>query len=141
VAGARAAATRRGLSARARLAVAGRHPGQDGRPADWEPLLREIGATHLEALAAGAAAYAAGAARHDLTVQGTTYRAIPTSAYRPWCLRQLQARYEALPDAAAAGVRALLERHGCWEPLWRVMDFPCEHDPQGPRRSAARRGW
>ena len=32
-------------------------------------------------------------AEHDLSVQGATYRAIPTSAYRPWCLRRLQAGY------------------------------------------------
>ena len=26
-------------------------------------------------------------------------------------------------------VRALLERYGCWEPLWRVQDVRSGHDP------------
>ena len=103
----------------------------DGVPADWAPLLREVGETHLEALAANARAHTAGERRHDLTVQGVTYRGIPTSAYRPWCLRQLQARFEELPGEAAAEVREILERHGCWEPLWRERDFACDHDPEG----------
>ncbi len=103
----------------------------DGIPGDWAPILEEIGETHLPALAANATAHTAGAKRHDLTVQGTTYRGIPTSPYRPWCLRRLQARFEALPSDAAAEVRALLEDNGCWEPLWRVTDFRCDHDPEG----------
>ncbi len=103
----------------------------DGIPPDWSPLLREIGATHLEALCANAVAYTNGAKAHELTVQGTTYRGIPTSGYRSWCLRQLRARFEELPPEAAGEVREILERHGCWEPLWRVDDFACDHDPDG----------
>ncbi len=106
-------------------------PIADGIPDDWGPILEEIGETHLEALAANAAAYDAGAKTHDLTVQGTTYRRIPTSAYRPWCLRQLQTGFEDLPAEAAANVRSVLERHRCWEPLWRVTAFACDHDPEG----------
>ena len=115
----------------ARADVVGERPLVDGIPADWDPLLHEIGATHLEALAANAVAYTNGSTEHDLAVQGATYRAIPTSAYRPWCLRQLQARYEELPAGAATTVREILERHGCWEPLWRAGDFRCDHDPGG----------
>lgn len=100
-----------------------------GVPADLSPLLREIGATHLTALAANAAAHARGAARHDLTVQGTTYRGVPTSAYRVWCLEQLRARHAELAPADAAAVRAVLEAHGCWEPLWRVAPTASGHDP------------
>jgi glutathione S-transferase len=110
--------------------LAGR-PLVDGVPGDWDPLLREIGETHLEALAANALAYTAGREHHDLTVQGTTYRSVPTSAYRPWCLRRLQAGLKQLPDEARGPVREILERHGCWEPLWRVTDFACDHDPEG----------
>jgi glutathione S-transferase len=109
----------------------GERPLVAGIPADWDPLLREIGETHLEALAANAVAYTDGSAEHDLAVQGTTYRATPTSAYRPWCLRQLQLHFEQLPDEPARAVRAILENHGCWEPLWRVTDFRCDHDPDG----------
>lgn len=115
----------------ARAGVAGDRPLEAGIPGDWDPILREIGETHLVALAANARAYTDGAPRHDLTVQGTTYRGIPTSAYRPWCLRRLQSRFEELPDGPAAEVRGILERHGCWEPLWRERDFSCDHDPDG----------
>jgi glutathione S-transferase len=115
----------------ARGSKLGERPLLDGVPADWAPLLEEIGATHLEALATNATAYTASERTHDLTVQGVTYRDVPTSAYRPWCLRQLQREYELLPAPAAERVRSTLEGHGCWEPLWRVTDFACEHDPEG----------
>ncbi|MGK2954060.1 MAG: glutathione S-transferase family protein, partial [Solirubrobacterales bacterium] len=100
-----------------------------GIPDDWDPLLKEIGETHLEALAQNAEAYTTGEKRHDLHVQGVTYGGIPTSGYRPWCLQQLQAQFRELPEEAASEVRVILERHGCWEPLWRVTDFRCDHDP------------
>ncbi len=115
----------------ARMSRDGDEPLADGVPEDWAPILREIGETHLEAVAQNAAACSAGQTRHDLKVQGVTYRGIPTSAYRPWCLRQLQERFRELPEAASAEVREMLEDHGCWEPLWRLTDFRCEHDPDG----------
>ena len=115
----------------ARAGELGTRPLLDGVPDDWEPVLREIGETHLEALAVNANAYTEGTPKHDLTVQGTTYRGIPTSAYRPWCLRQLQSGFRELPADAGERVRGILERHGCWEPLWRIEDFRCEHDPDG----------
>jgi glutathione S-transferase len=115
----------------ARAGELGTRPLAEGIPDDWGPLLDEVGETHLEALAANATAFTEGAKAHDLTVQGTTYRGIPTSAYRPWCLRRLQADFEALPAPAASELRSMLERHGCWEPLWRVTDFRCDHDPDG----------
>jgi glutathione S-transferase len=101
---------------------------KDGIPPDLSPLLHEIGETHLEALSANAAAHAAGRATHDLTVHGVTYRDVPTSAYRVWCLEQLRAR---LDSPGAEQVRPLLERHGCWEPLWRVDGLASGHDPDG----------
>ena len=106
-------------------------PLADGIPTDWSPLLREIGETHLEALAVNAQAYTTGLQRHDLAVQGTTYRGVPTSAYRPWCLRRLQRGFERLEAEDRDAVRATLEPHGCWEPLSRVSDFRCDHDPDG----------
>jgi glutathione S-transferase len=115
----------------ARAGDLGARPLTDGVPADWGPVLNEIGETHLEALAVNAVAYDEGAKSHDLTVQGTTYRAIPTSAYRPWCLRRLQASFDELPGDAGREVRDVLERHGCWEPLWRVTGFRCDHDLEG----------
>ncbi len=115
----------------ARVSRSGREPLATGVPEDWGPILRDIGQTHLEALAQNAAAYSAGQERHDLRVQGVTYRDIPTSAYRPWCLRKLQEGFLELPEGPASEVRELLEAHGCWEPLWRITGFRCEHDPEG----------
>jgi glutathione S-transferase len=115
----------------ARVSRDGNEPLASGIPGGWGPILREIGETHLEALAQNAAAYSAVHTRHDLSVQGVTYPGIPTSAYRPWCLRRLQDGFRELPEAASSEVRELLDDHGCWEPLWRVTDFRCEHDPDG----------
>lgn len=115
----------------ARSSRLGERPLVSGIPQAWEPVLREIGETHLEALAQNAIAYTSGEATHDLHVQGVTYPGIPTSAYRPWCLKQLQQRFQALPERESQPVREALERYGCWEPLWRVTEFRCEHDPEG----------
>jgi len=93
------------------------------------PLLREIGATHLEALAANALAHRRCRGAHDLVVQGVTYRAVPTSAYRVWCLRRLRKTFSALGPDEAAQVEAILRSHGCWEPLWRVSPAASGHDP------------
>lgn len=103
----------------------------DGVPADLSPLLDEVGATHLQSLAANALAHGAGQRTHELTVQGTTYRGLPTSAYRVWCLEQLRARFQELAAPDAAELEALLREHGCWEPMWRVDGLASGHDPAG----------
>jgi len=125
---------------RARASRLGERPLVDGIPDDLSPLLREIGQTHLPALAINARAQTAGAAQHDLTVQDVTYRQIPTSAYRVWCLEQLRERCDALAPAPAEAVRALLDAHGCWAPLWSVRSLSSGHDPlrQAPFCSALR---
>jgi glutathione S-transferase len=115
----------------ARVSRIGDSPLSQGVPDDWGPILDEIGQTHLVALAENAAAYDRGEKSHDLSVQGVTYRGIPTSAYRPWCLDRLQQGFRGLPEPASTAVRGLLERHGCWEPLWRTTGFTCDHDPAG----------
>lgn len=109
----------------------GDRPLSGGIPEDLSPLLREIGETHLQALCANAVAHSAGAPKHGFTVQGTTYRNTPTSAYRVWCLEQLRARFGELPGDAARTVEALLRDAGCWEPLWRVEGIASGHDPAG----------
>lgn len=103
----------------------------DGIPGDLRPLLREIGETHLEALAANALAHQAGQPEHSFTVQDTTYHGVPTSAYRVWCLEQLRKRFEELSPEVAADTRAHLENDGCWEPLWRVRGLDSGHDGAG----------
>jgi glutathione S-transferase len=103
----------------------------DGVPSDLSPLIDEIGETHLPALEANARAHADGCRQHDLTIDGTTYRGVPTSAYRVWCLEQLRERFERLPPQPAREVRALLEQHRCWTALWSVADLNSGHDPAG----------
>jgi len=99
-------------------------------PDDWDPLLAESAVTHLEQLDANAAAHTAGEDRHDLAVQGVTYRDLPTSTYRVWCLEQLRAEFAALDSDAATAVRSRLESVGAWEPLWRTEDTRSGHDPR-----------
>ncbi|MEZ5181258.1 MAG: glutathione S-transferase family protein [Acidimicrobiales bacterium] len=115
----------------ARGSTLGERPLLDVVPDDWDPLLAESGATHLEQLDANARAHAAGAATHDLTVQGVTYRDLPTSPYRVWCLERLRHAYEALDEPSATTVRARLESVGAWEPLWRTTQTASGHDPEG----------
>ncbi len=103
----------------------------DGMPVDWGPILDEIGGTHLEQLAANAAAWTQDEKQYEMRCQGTRYERIPTSRYRVWCLEELRRHCEALPHPVRGQVQALLERHGCWEPLWRVDTRPSGHDPEG----------
>jgi hypothetical protein len=62
--------------------------------------------------------------RFDVAVGGVVYRRARYSRYRVWCLQELRSHYLALPDQAQTTVRVLLERHGCWEPLWRHQHLP-----------------
>ncbi len=102
-----------------------------GIPADWGPVLDDVGAAYLPFLGANAEAWRDGRRRFDATIQGTRYARLPTSRYRVWCLEQIRRHHDALPDDARRSARALLERHGCWEPLWRVTDVRSGHDPDG----------
>jgi glutathione S-transferase len=95
-------------------------PLADGIPAAWSPILREIGGAYLPHLCANAEAWQARARHFDVEIAGVRYERLLTSRYRVWCLEELRRHYEALPDEAQRAARALLEAHGCWEPLWRV---------------------
>ncbi|MBW2287964.1 MAG: glutathione S-transferase family protein [Deltaproteobacteria bacterium] len=100
-----------------------------GVPSDLEPLLAEIGETHLEYLSANAIAWQGGDGRFDVTIQGTAYRRVPASRYRVWCLEELRKRFADLPETAASEARGLLQKNRCWEPLWRPADLASGHDP------------
>jgi glutathione S-transferase len=102
-----------------------------GIPEDWGPLLDDIGQAYLPYLCANAQGWAAGQSRHDAEIQGQQYRSLPVSQYRVWCLERLRAHYETLTDEPRAEARALLESHGCWEPLWRIERLESRHDPDG----------
>ncbi|MEE4193533.1 MAG: glutathione S-transferase family protein [Halieaceae bacterium] len=92
-------------------------------PDDIGPLLEEVGNSYLPYLNANAAAVAAGNKRFDVQVGGVAYRGARYSRYRVWCLAELRRQFEALPEAAGLKARALLERHGCWAPLWEQAEL------------------
>lgn len=100
-------------------------------PDDWAPILREIGRAYLPFLNANAEAWKAGQRRFDAQIQGVRYRDMPVSQYRVWCLEQLRAHFEALPEGARADARALLEKHEAWQPLFLVEDARSRYDPDG----------
>jgi len=93
-------------------------------PDDWGPILNEIGTHYLPYLCANADAVAAGSRKFDVEVGGVHYRGARWSKYRVWCLQRLRDHYRELADDDQQAARALLERHGCWEPLWRQADLP-----------------
>ena len=95
-----------------------------GIPGDLGPILDEIGRAYLPYLCANVDAVAAGRKRFDADIDGVPYRGARYSRYRVWCLSELRREFRALPEDAAAQARALLEKHGCWEPLWRQPDLP-----------------
>lgn len=102
-----------------------------GIPPDWSPILRAIGDAYLPFLNANAAAWRAGQRRFDAEIQGASYRRMPVSQYRVWCLEQLRAHLAALPEGPAAEARALLEAHGCWQPLFLLDRLESRYDPDG----------
>ncbi|TDG13468.1 glutathione S-transferase [Seongchinamella unica] len=93
-------------------------------PDDIEPLLADIGASYLPYLNANARAVAAGHRRFDSEVGGVSYKRARCSRYRVWCLKQLRSHYNALGEHDRRAGREVLERTGCWEPLWRERDLP-----------------
>lgn len=105
-----------------------------GIPDDWGPILDEIGSHYLPYLCANVDAVAAHRKRFDTEVGGVRYRRARCSLYRVWCLKRLRAHFDALSPDQQAKARALLEQHGCWEPLWRHASLPlsegfCERLP------------
>ena len=95
-----------------------------GIPDDLGPLLDDIGAAYLPYLCANVGVVADETPRFDAEVGGVIYRRARYSRYRVWCLKELRSQYLMLPDQAQMTVRALLERHGCREPLWRHQHLP-----------------
>jgi glutathione S-transferase len=91
---------------------------------DLGPMLDDIGSTYLPYLCANVEAVAAGRKRFDVAVGGVTYRGACYSRYRVWCLQQLRNAFQCLPEPSRVQARQLLQRHGCWEPLWRQPELP-----------------
>lgn len=101
---------------------------QAGIPADWGPLLDEIGSQYLPYLCANIDAVSAGKKRFDAEIGGVHYRGARSSKYRVWCLQQLRKHFETLSAADRVKAQSLLEQHGCWEPLWRHAQLPIAAD-------------
>ncbi|MAI24866.1 MAG: glutathione S-transferase [Spirochaeta sp.] len=101
-----------------------------GIPEDWGPILDEIGSAYLPYLCDNARAWKAGEKQHTVEIQGVTYRKLPTSQYRVWCLERLQAHFRNLPKEVQPQARARLESHGCWEPLFRIQKPDSRYDEE-----------
>ncbi len=99
-----------------------------GIPADWTPLLTEVGETHLVLLNANAEAFNAKQRRFDVTIQGVTYRNLITSRYRVWCLEKLREKFTQLPGTAKQDVQAQLQSCNAWEVLWQTNPLNSGHD-------------
>jgi glutathione S-transferase len=95
----------------------------DGVPEDWNPILDDIGKVYLPYLCDNALAVKAGKKRFQVTAGGATYPNARTSAYRIWCVEQLRAQFDALSPDHQGVVKARLEQHHCWEPLWRIENL------------------
>ncbi len=95
-----------------------------GIPADWGPILDEIGEHYLPYLCANNEAVAADQKRFDTEIGGVRYQGARRSPYRVWCLQELRKHFNALPESEQQTARGLLEQHACWEPLWRHQELP-----------------
>jgi glutathione S-transferase len=99
-------------------------------PDDWGPILDSIGSAYLPYLCANAEAWKAGQRQFDVDIEGAPYRRIRTARYRVWCLEELRRHFDELAEPHQREVRARLEAHGCWAPLWRVADPASGVDPE-----------
>jgi hypothetical protein len=99
-------------------------------PDDWGPILDSIGSAYLPYLCANAEAWKAGRGDFDVDIEGAPYRRIRTSRYRVWCLEELRRDFDQLSESQQQEVRARLEAHGCWAPLWQVKNPASGVDPE-----------
>lgn len=98
-------------------------------PDDWGPILDSIGSAYLPYLCANAEAWKADQSHFNVDIEGAPYRDIRTAPYRVWCLEELRRHFDALSEQHQSEVRARLEAHGCWAPLWQVEDPQSGVDP------------
>ncbi|CAA0111167.1 Uncharacterised protein [Halioglobus japonicus] len=100
----------------------------EGIPADWGPILNEVGQHYLPYLCENIDAVKKGHQRFDAEIGGVLYRGARWSKYRVWCLQRLREEYTALPEQDQQLARSLLEQHSCWEPMWRHKQLPVDAD-------------
>lgn len=96
----------------------------EGIPDDLEPLLREIGNTYLPYLCANIDAINSNRKRLDVNVGGMLFKGARCSQYRVWCVSELRSHYQSLSDQSKSKTRKILEKYGCWDPLWHHEKLP-----------------
>lgn len=99
-------------------------------PADWSPILDDIGSAYLPYLVANANAVEAKRTHFDVTVQGARYRNARASRYRVWCLEHLQAEFNLLDHIDRSHVSESLQRHQCLAILMKPLSVRSYHDPE-----------
>jgi glutathione S-transferase len=99
-------------------------------PADMYSMLDDIGTGYLPYLNANALAWQKGLKRFDTVIQGVSYRSLPVSQYRVWCLEQLQKRAREVPETHSAELEQLLLARDCWQPLFELQN-PGSHYDEG----------
>ncbi len=100
-------------------------------PQDVLPLIKQIGETHLVSLNENARAHENGAAFYSVTMQGTYYDKLPVSAYRVWCLEELQRHYFALPQAAQKTVSDILKSQNALDVLLAEQNIVSGYNRDG----------
>ncbi|MEP4486747.1 MAG: glutathione S-transferase family protein [Halioglobus sp.] len=101
-----------------------------GIPEDIGPILDEIGKAYLPYLCANVTAVSAGEKRFDADIDGVPYRGARYSRYRVWCLQELRSHFQSLGVDEQSAAKDLLQRHHCWEPLWRDDTLPLAPDQE-----------
>lgn len=92
-------------------------------------LLGEVCETHLAQLRQNAEAVTRGQVRYDQTIQGCTYRQVPSSRYRVWCLEELRREWRDLRPEAQATLKATLPADASI--LWDDTSFaPSNYDTE-----------
>jgi glutathione S-transferase len=102
-----------------------------GIPEDWGPLLDDMGIAYVPYLCANAEAFNERKKRFNATIDGVEYRKARTSRYRVGCLERLQKLFNELPEDIKPGVKARLQKHKIWQPLWQHKEFNHQLD-KGP---------
>jgi glutathione S-transferase len=90
------------------------------------PLLKDVGSSYLPYLNANANAIDEGKRRFDTDINGAFYKGARVSQYRVWCLQELRNHFTAVSDEQKPQLQALLERSGCWQPLWSKEVLPMQ---------------
>lgn len=95
-------------------------------PVDLAPLLTEIGNTYLPYLCANTDAVRKEKKFFEFKAGEMHFLNARYSQYRVWCLKQLQDKYNLIPEQKKNDVKKMLIEFKCWEPLWRFQNLPME---------------